>query len=429
MTIALAPNILTNIRRLLATRRAFILGSLAFPLLIFLHNPRHLIRPELWGEDGPLWYKQAYELGIASLLVNAGGYLNSIQRLAAIALQPFPLAWMPFLFATVALLIHAAPAIFLVSKQMEAVWPDQMSRYLFAILFLVLPNAPEVAAGLTNSQWYLALLTFLILVSSVPGTRIGRLLETVVLAASGLSGPFGLLLMPTALLETWSAGSAQRPDALRRVAVLFVTGLIQIAYILATPGNGRSTAPLGASPGLFIQIVGMISLGAESGYRQVASWAQLGFLKTSGILYIFACMSSILVIVSLIRGPRLLLQYWSFAAAAFGLSLARPLISGTEIQWPLMLTPPLGNRYLFFPMIGWLGTLLVLSTSSARWLSIFARCLLALTALWAIPNDWGDLFAIPPSDFIQRARIFDAAPAGTTMEFEIHPGWKMTLTK
>ena len=399
-----------------------------FPLLIFLHNPRRLIRPEMWGDDGPYWYAQAYQYGIGSLLIPISGYLNTVQRLGAILVQPLPLAWAPFAFQMLSILIQAAPAVFLISPRMDSAWPDRTSRYLFALLFLVMPNAPETSAGLTNSQWYLAILAFLLIVSSSPASTGGRVLETLVLFIAGISGPFCVLLMPAALWELYVADRTRRTDAWRRVVILAVTCLIQVALILGISGERRADLPLGASFDLFVRILSLISLGAEFGYRSVSDFFHLGLTNISPLPYVAAFGSMALIAIAVAKGPRILAQYVIFAGGIFALSMAKPMVSNP--QWPPMLLPPAGNRYFLFPMIAWWGALFVLAGLPQRWLRGAARILLGVTVLVAVPRDWGDPLNYPPTDFAARARAFDQAPPGTTMEFNIHPPpWTFTLTK
>ncbi len=399
-----------------------------FSLAIFLRDPDRLLRPELWGEDGPVWYAEAYRFGLGSLVIPAGGYLNSLQRLVAIAVQPFPLAWTPFLFQSISVMIQAAPAAFLVSRRMDAAWPHRPSRYLFALLYLLMPNAPETSAGLTNSQWYLAILAFLVVVSSPPKRLVGRLVETLVLVVAGLSGPFCILLVAPALWQALASEAAHRGDAWRRLAVLMGTGLVQAAFVLIL-SDGRAVGPLGATPDIFVRLFAMISLGAELGYVTL-SRLQGTALLPDYIPYIAALGSAGLLAIAIARGPRILAQYCLFAGGVFALALIRPLVSLTDPQWPMLLTPPAGNRYFLFPMIAWWGALFVLAASSSSIVRAVAVILVAVTAVVAIPRDWGDLFALPQTDFVARARAFDTAPPGTTMEFAIQPqGWTFTLTK
>jgi len=45
-------------------------------VLLISRDPRVLLQAELWGDDGWSWYPDAYNHGLASLLVPVGGYLN-----------------------------------------------------------------------------------------------------------------------------------------------------------------------------------------------------------------------------------------------------------------------------------------------------------------------------------------------------------------
>lgn len=399
-----------------------------FPLLIVLHNPRRVLAPEMWGEDGPVWYAEAYQFGLASLAIPAGGYLNSVQRLVAIAAQFLPVAWAPLFFQVASVLIQAAPAVFLVSRRMDAAWPDRASRCLFALLYLVMPNAPETAMGLTNSQWYLAILAFLLIVSTPPAGLGGRVAETLVLLVAGASGPFCVLLMPAALWELLAADRVPRREAFRRAATLAAMCLLQGTLILSA--EGRNAAPLGATLDLFLRIFSLIGLGATLGFRSVIGFSRSVFATSFVLPYFMAAASAMLIVMGLAKGPRILAQFTIFAAGVFGLALIKPLISTTDPQWPLMLSPPSGNRYFLFPMLAWWGALFVLAGLPQRGPRIAGRVLLAITVLVAVPRDWGDVFALPATDFIARAREFDAAPPGTVMEFHIQPPrWKFSLTK
>jgi hypothetical protein len=208
---------------------------------------------------------------------------------------------------------------------------------------------------------------------------------------------------------------------------LGLTCAVQALLILFL--SGRGALPLGATFDLLIRIVGFISLGAGIGYSGLMKMSGGGILDTP-LLYGTAVGSMALMAVALVKGPRLMRQYFIFAAGLFALALARPIVSLTEQQWPLLLRPSTGNRYFLFPIIAWWGVLFVLAGLAASPLRYIARVLLAITMLVAVPADWGDLFGFPPTDFLETAKAFDQAPPGTTMEFnQWPPGWKFSLTK
>jgi hypothetical protein len=165
--------------------------------------PDVILHANFWGEDGWSWYPEARDVGVASLLRPWTGYLQTISRLVALAVQPLPLAWAPTIFAAAAVAVQVGAATYFVSDRMSAAWPSRNGRILFALIYLVLPNSAETYANLTNAQWHLAFLAFLVLASSPPAGRAGAALDAVILVLSGLSGPFCVFLAPMSILRAW----------------------------------------------------------------------------------------------------------------------------------------------------------------------------------------------------------------------------------
>ena len=391
--------------------------AIIFWVLLFSRRPDVLLHAELCGEEGWFWYPQAYTRGLASLLIPEGGYLQSFSRLVAIAAQLVPLHTVPTIFAAVGLTVQVAPALFLVSNRMALAWPNPIARLLFAVLLLSLPNAFEVYGNLTDAHWHLALLAFLVLVSSPPAGWIGKLLDILVLLVSGLSGPFSILLIPVAL---WQAIEQRRPIDLWRLGVLSATALVQIGFILGS-SDSRSTAPLAAGPRMLARIVALqILIGPELGYRSMDSILRSPFWQNNVLPLAVAAAGTAITAACLLKGPRLLRQFALFAALVFAAGLARPQVSLTQPQWPLMALPLHGTRYFVYPMLVWVGVLFLLVSRRGWFARIPGIALLALMAVWAIPGDWHGL-DLPPSDFVARARAFEAAAPGTRMEFPVYP--------
>ena len=66
----------------------------------------------------------------------------------------------------------------LVSNRLQEPIPDARIRLLIGLLYLLPPDSAEVQGNLTNSQWYLAVASILLLLSDsteVPLTRVGEL--------------------------------------------------------------------------------------------------------------------------------------------------------------------------------------------------------------------------------------------------------------
>ncbi len=393
--------------------------ALLFAVLIISRKPAALLHAELWGDEGWSFYPDAYRVGWRCLLIPAGGYLDTLQRLVGLAVQPLPLTAVPTAFAAVALCVQLLPALFLVSRRMAAALPSAPVRLLLALLYAVLPNELEFYVNLTNAQWNLALLAFLILVAAPPRSRTGRLLDSLVLVLSGLSGPFMLLLLP---VSVWQLAARRHPGDRRHLLIVAATALVQLGVlVLVSHGGGRSTAPLGAGPRMFARVVSLqVILGAELGLRTLGRITVLRVWQDNLLPVLLTVSGTVLAVLALWRGSPLLRRFVLFCALLLAAALVSPQVSLTEPQWLMMTIPPLGNRYFSFPVMAWIAIVTTLAADRARPVRLVGRALLGVIVLWAVPHDWAVL-RMQPTDFPARARAFEAAPPGTRMSFPIVP--------
>lgn len=400
-------------------RASGVLGlALLFAVLIVSRKPAALLHAELWGDEGWSFYPDAYRVGWQSLLIPAGGYLDTLQRLVGIAVQPLPLTAVPTVFAAVALGVQLLPALFLLSHRMAAVLPSAPVRLLLALLYAVLPNELEFYVNLTNAQWNLALLAFLILVGAPPHGPAGRLLDIVVLVLSGLSGPFMLLLLP---VSVWQLAARRHPDDRRHLLIVAATALIQLGVLVLVSHGGRSAAPLGAGPRMLARVLSLqVILGAELGLRTLGRITVLRIWQDNLLPVLLTVSGAVLAALALWRGSSLLRQFVLFCALLLAAALVSPQVSLTQPQWLMMTIPPLGNRYFSFPVMAWIAIVTTLAADRARPLRLVGRALLGVIVLWAVPHDWAVL-RMQPTDFLARARAFEAAPPGTRMSFPIVP--------
>jgi hypothetical protein len=400
-------------------------GTSAFlpPMLILLlavRDSQNLLRAEFYAEDGLVWYAQAYEQGLASLLIPVGGYLNTVQRLVALAAQPLPLAWAPTLFNLFAWLVQAGLVLFLVSARMEQAWPQRGARVLFAGLFALMPAAQETFGILTNVQWYLALFAFLILASTPPRGAAGALLDAAVLVLGGLSGPFCLFLLPLAWQQWRDARDRTRRT---RFALILLAALLQAACVVLA-GRNQQGWPLGAAAALFFKIVALIPLQAEFGLRVVSHLVQWPQWQVPLVTTAIGLWALAMFAAGWIAGPRLLRQFLLFCLLMFAAALYKPAINETLEQWPLIADrPPAGGRYFLFPLLAWWGVLFCLAAQASASIKRPALLLLSATCLIAIPLDWPRWHPDLADEFQARARAFGQAPAGARLEVQTKPYW------
>ena len=398
----------------------------AFFLLLLCRRPAALLHADFWAEDGWRWYPDAYNQGWHSLFEPYAGYLQTICRVVALATQAVPLLWAPTVFALSALCIQTAAAALLASPRLDAAWPHRASRTLFACTYLLLPNSFEVYANLTNAQWNLSLIGFLLLAACPSRSSGGRWLDAGVLLLCGLSGPFCLFLLPVA---AWQAIRSRR--WLNLVLIAFCCA-IQAGLALAA---GRGSAPdLGAGAARLADILALqIVLGTLVGRHGMQAVLR-GSLWADGLLpTALTLLAAVCALAALLRAGRLLRQFCLYAALLLAAGLLRPATGSGQPAWLLFSSPDLGDRYYVVPMLAWIGVLFTLAASPRRRVRLLAGGLLAMVAL-SIPGDLNfatPLATAPPTGFDSAARRFARAPPGTHMAFPLHPQGAppMELTK
>jgi len=400
------------------------LGIACF-LLLWSRSPDILLKPEFWAEDGKIFYQQAHEIGFwHSLFLPYAGYLHLFPRLIAGFAQLVPLAYAPLFFNTAALLVQVVPPLFLCSARMQKLGALPL-RASLAFLYIGLPHAEEVWGNLCNSQWHLALLSFLVLIASPPQGRGGMWFDRIVLVIGVLTGPFSILLLPVAGLIVMKQRSQR---TLTQLAIVSGGALVQAASLLF---NGRPDigGPLAASFPLFCKLlIFRILFPIFPGATRVSDCQPLA-------AHPWPLLGSILVVMLLvaalvIRRAQLELQCAIlFGAVVLAASLASPLaVYGSE-QWPSLMLPRIGERYWFIPRLAIMATVLWLAVQPiskwARAAGIAALIAVVGSCVW----HW-HVGRMPSLHFPTYAHVFDALPAGTQIHIPINPpGWIMALTK
>jgi hypothetical protein len=395
--------------------------------IVVLRRPDAIFNPQFWAEDGAIWYANAYNLGeIRSLSIPVTGYFQTISRLVADFAQIFPFPWAPLIFNLVAIIIQVLPVNLMVSSRFSVLMPDVRSRLFLSFLYLALPNSWEIHENLTNAQWHLALLAFMVIVAAPSGRSLWRCFDIGVVLMSGLSGPFSLLLTPIAAFRWWLCRN-------KWVFILFLlTGtcsLIQATAIFLVGHASRSQMALGATPELLVRILsGQVFLSAligQKGYEWIVSHSGLHNMFS----LIIAATGLVVIVNALRKAPMELRLFIGFAALIFGATLISPQASVTTSQWQTLSAPGNGGRYWFMPMVAFVSTLgWMLSRSSSRKSRIFAVLMLAIMAVginldWRHP-DYTDF------KFREHTHRVEMAPKGTIITIPINPpGWSMTLIK
>jgi len=407
--------------------------------LLFLRRPDAVLHAQFWAEDGVVWFADAYNFGALKALLRArDGYLQTLPRLACAAALWVPLVHAPLVTNLIALVIEALPPLFLVSARMRNLGPLGL-RCALALLLLFVPDASEVHAAITDSEFQMAVLACLVIIAEVPRSWAGRVFDVVVLALFSLTGPFCVLLFPVALTRTLAQSLVRQSTTSRapqsesrwhwvQLSLLAVGGLVQGLTVLTTAG-ARLNTTLGASVAAFAQIVaGQVVLPLFVGHNPFDPLtADSGKVALSCGLTLAAAVA---FLYALREGSMELRCFVVFAVLVLAAALAFPTIEPTRYQWEPFLVPGQGLRYWYLPRLALMATLVWLvgrqRPTATRLMAGALVCVMvfALVTHWRYPS-------LPDFRFDSYVRVFEQLPSGATGQFRLNPGgpWIMTLVK
>ena len=390
-------------------------------LLIFSRRPDALLRAQFYAEDGAIWFHDAYTFGWAhALFLPYNGYMQLLPRLVAGLALLVPFQFAPLVMNVVGIALQAMLVNFLLSAE-TAGWAPFRLRVLWACAYIALPNSSELHATITEGQWHLALLACILALSPpVVNRPILRIVPLCLIALSGLTGPFCLVLLPITIVAYYIR---REPSQRIVIATLAISSAIQLWAIVTTAGSTRSHAPLGANAtGLLTIVAGRVYLAALLGKFALAAQRSLASLVAIGVI------GSTIMVYCVWRCTLELRLLILFCVTIFSASLLNPMVSLTTPQWSVLSAAP-GIHYWFLPMIAFIWSLLWCFTlAQTIWVKRVSAALLALMCV-GIARDW-NYPRQKDEHYAAQAARFAAARVGSVVEIPIFPeGWTVRLRK
>jgi hypothetical protein len=327
-----------------------VLVFLGVVVAIFSRLPGALLHPQFFAEDGWVWYQQAYNLHwCRSLGITQAGYLQTLPRLVAGVTLLFPMQWAPLIMNLAGAVVQALPVTALLSKRCTP-WGPLPVRMVMSVLYIAIPNAPEVHIVLTNAMWHLAVLQALLAFSVPPSGWRGRVSDLILFAVGSVSGPFSMLLLPPVAIYYWIR---RQRWTLVILSIMSLGGCIQI-FSLVHSVRHSTTVPLGATPVSLLRIVaGRIFFDSMIGSGD-------SFLSIR-LLMLVAVGGCFVLVWGWQSAPLAVRLYVAFAIIAVAASLKDPLLPGDRPRWEV-LAAVAGIRYWFLPSLMFL------------WLAAWAAC-------------------------------------------------------
>lgn len=424
-----SPGIFTSrSTQLIARIKPWLFQGLLFGmvfLVIAARRPDILTNAQPWAEDGMVWMVEINNNGFwNSILRPQNGYYQTISKLTYGFALLFGVGKAALVANMVAISVRALLVLFLLSQRMSFV--QLPYRIAVAAYLLLMPNLSEGYVNITNVHWYIAIYMMMVLVADPPRSRGWATHDMVVLLISALSGPFVAFYAPCLAIKRWHEHGGIVP-AIRRANrfdwVMASCLALQVVAILASSTSDRSTAPLGASLPMLAQIIQQrVVLGSFLQGTPIplpdSSWPSVALLVV---------LSASIAVAAWQTGWRYQVLAL-FPILMIGFALAKPMISLTEPQWPLILNAGSGERYFFVTNFFLFCHVVFLVSRLGR----FAPTGLLLLSMVMLPL-YTTYFEIPPLAEVgykdQIAR-FQTLPKGKTMAIDINPpGWKMQLSR
>ena len=339
------------------------LSAGALLIVVFARRPETFLNPQLWAEDGPVFFVQADEFGVHALTLPWAGYHHFLLRLIAAMSSPLNAQLVPAAYVGSSLCVLLLILLALFSPRI-----DLPVRPACALAIVLIPHSGEAIGNLTNLQWVCSLGLVWLLLARDGATIRQYVTDGLVAVVLGLTGTFSILFAPLFAWRAWR----------RRT-----TASLVLAVLVATTGGVQLWTIAHSSP----HLAGQETLTAEKvalwlGYRLPAAlflpgdWA----IRTPrAVLDVLGVLTAATLFVAAVlpgrhRERRLLLVAALLAVTTGAIFRARhelTVFAGLNN----------GDRYLFLPkvLVAWL---LISGWSGAgwvRWTSLTACGLLFFT--------------------------------------------------
>jgi len=398
-------------------------ASLLALLLIISRQPSAIFNPQLFAEDGKVWFQNAYQFGPFQPLVwPYAGYLETFQRMAGAAALLLPLSLVPLFFAWVSLVVQVLPVAFLASDRLAPQLPRRWVRLLVALGYLAVPGTIGMGADVTNTEWYLAVLAVMVVLAPRSHRPWWQAFDLAVVTLSGLTGPFCIFLAPAALVLAW----------IRRTRSQIAVGAVVLGLAVLQAGVLVVNLPVQRSVVLVPVHVSLL-VGLEMVATRMVMVPILGTpvayyaTQIDGLVVpvLVLAMALVMLTIALARGT----VEQRLAIAVGMITLAAALVVQRRL-WTVMLHTNGASRYWIFPMLSWLAILAIVAfRARLRWARPLAVILLSLTLLVGVPSDW-EYPAVQNRHFQLAAAEFGRARPGQSVRFQEEPrGWSFLLTK
>lgn len=225
-----------------STARLSTAVAVAGAVALFARGTARLRDAGLFAEDGQIFLSGAHNDGLHSIVEPYAGYVHLIPRLLALAIGLMPLTAAPVLYVLAAMIVHLVMLMPALSSRLSWLIPTPLLRACLFAALCVMPPMWEPYGNVANLIFIGGITLLLLVLSTDPLSRAGRVAESAAIVLLGLSGPLIVLFTPFIGWRWWRNGRTRH--SLMLLALTVACSAVQLSIYTfsdrSTPGGGTA---------------------------------------------------------------------------------------------------------------------------------------------------------------------------------------------
>lgn len=394
--------------------------------ILYFRRPDAFLLPQLWAEDGLHWMVPALNSPFSSIFDPYAGSLQLAMMLAGLIASFLPLVFTPTIFLIFAISAKVLPVVVAHSKRFRTVFKNRALLWALTIFYLLQPNMWEIHANLTNINWHLALLAFLVLAAPDVRSRAWKWFDRLALFIACLTGPFALFLLPISIIIYLQK---KTKSSIEKLIIVSVCASIQLVTLFGMKNAGSlDLSAIFTHTKLLLQAIGTQISGAN-----VIGGEAIGSSPLSqNVSILFGVLALLIMFLGIILGNNNLRLFIMFSLIILTASLLRTQTDDLVQLWTNFASGD-GDRYFFIPSLAWFSALLYIMRYPNIILRSFSLLIISCIALFAIPADF-TYSERKDTGYYQYVEELNSSSSGTVLCHEPNPitpndAWKFCLEK
>jgi len=232
--------------------------SIIAPLIIVFRDPSLFIAPRFWAEEGAFWFAYAFSHNWIDTIFSAFcGYYNFYPHIAALlASRIVPLEYAPVVTTVMAFIVQVIPVMIIVWDD-SILWNSSLKKITWTAIILLAPESSAIWLNTNGSQYYLSLITILILLADTGlGSLFKKYFYRMLVMIAGLSGVLSCLITPFFFFKAWRT---KNHENFIQAGILFVCSLVQLSIVFSTQHPDRLNHPDLATVALIVLVRNFIA--------------------------------------------------------------------------------------------------------------------------------------------------------------------------